>query len=104
MSEIKNRCANCGEPYTRHRTRISAPPICADHKVYREATEEELAAMYAAAFPEGPKPIATFRTDDPASMERARAVLSPEALNRFFGPGGGGTEAFITAVEEVGRA
>jgi hypothetical protein len=66
---------------------------------YREGTEAELSAAYDAAFPEGPKPIATFHTDSPEDMERARAVLSPEALNGFFGPGGGGMAAFTAAME-----
>ncbi len=53
---------------------------------------------YAAAFPDGLKPIATFRTDDPADLERAKAVLSREALTRFFSPGGGGMSAFTDAL------
>lgn len=99
MAELKGRCGNCMNPYSAHRQRISAPPICHDHKVYREATEEELDAGFRAAFPEGPKPIATFRADNPADVERAKALLSPAALNGFFGPGGGGMEAFMAAVE-----
>jgi hypothetical protein len=55
---------------------------------------------YRRAFPDGPKPIATFRTDDPADMERAKALLSPEALNGFFGPGGGGMAAFDAALRD----
>ena len=57
---------------------------------------------YRRAFPDGPKPIATFRADNPADIERARKVLSPEALNSFFGPGGGGMPAFMAAVEASG--
>lgn len=53
--------------------------------------EDEAHKAYRAAFPEGAKPIATFRLDDPADMERARRLLEPEALRRHFGPGGGGT-------------
>lgn len=56
--------------------------------------EGEARKAYRAAFPEGPKPIATFRLDDPADMERARRLLGPDALRRHFGPGGGGTASF----------
>lgn len=38
-----------------------------------------------------------------AAVERAKAALSPEALNKFFGPGGSGMAGFIAAIEE-GRA
>lgn len=84
---------------------MEAAPLCPDMKggVYREATADELDTGYRAAFPEGPKPIATFRADDPASLERAKEVLSPAALNRFFGPGGGGMPAFAAALEGAGR-
>lgn len=41
-------------------------------------------AAYGAAFPEGLKPIATFRLDSPEDMANAREMLSPEALTRRF--------------------
>ena len=56
-------------------------------------------AAYQAAFPDGLKPVATFRLDNPDDVERAKAVLSPEALNGFFGPGGGGMGSFVAAIE-----
>jgi hypothetical protein len=37
-------------------------------------------AAYAAAFPNGPQPIATFRLDSPEDMARAKAMFSPDAL------------------------
>ncbi|WP_394662869.1 hypothetical protein [uncultured Sphingomonas sp.] len=55
-------------------------------------------AAYNAAFPEGAKPIATFKLDNPDDMARARAALSPEALNRFFALGGEGMSAFERAL------
>ena len=80
------------------------PPLCPDMKgVYRLATEEELDVGYRAAFPEGPQPIATFRLDNPDDIKRAKAVLSPAALNGFFGPGGNGMAAFSAALEEQSR-
>lgn len=51
-------------------------------------------AAYAAAFPDGLKPIATFRLDTPEQRERAKDVLSPDTLNRFLGPGGEGLSAY----------
>lgn len=95
----RGRCGVCMEPYRWHRPRMSAAPICPNGKgVYREATEEELSAAYNEAFPDGPKPIATFNLNNPDDVERAKAALSPEALNRFFGPGGGGMPAFEAAL------
>lgn len=59
---------------------------------------EAFDAAYNEAFPEGLKPIATFRIEDAAEVERAKALLSPNALRQFFGPGGGGMAAFKAAV------
>lgn len=63
---------------------------------------EAFDSAYNAAFPDGPKPIATFRLDDPADIERARAVLSPEALRRTFSPNGGGMAEFRKQLEGGG--
>lgn len=57
-------------------------------------------AAYAAAFPNGLQPIATFRLDDPASVEKARAILGPDNLTHVFGPDGGG----IAELDEQLRA
>lgn len=95
-----NRCVNCGQPHHRHHPRREAPPVCPDHiSIYVEMTEEQLDAAYKQAFPDGPVPIATFRTDSPEDLARAVAALSPEALNGFFSPGGGGMPAFMAAME-----
>lgn len=61
---------------------------------------EAFDAAFAAAFPDGPKPIATFRTDSPEDLARAKSVLGVDALNRFFGPGGGGMAAFEQALRD----
>jgi len=91
------------EPYRAHRPRMSAPPICPDQKgIYREATEEELEAAYNEVFPNGPEPLATFRVGSEEDMARAKAALSPEALSKFFGPGGGGMTAFEAALRGEG--
>ena len=42
--------------------------------------EAEAAKAYGRAFPEGPKPLATFRLDNPADVERARRLIGPEAI------------------------
>src|SRR3546814_5186491 len=79
MGEMTMRCGNCMEPYSAHIKRREAAPVCRKGGIYREATENELAKGYAEAFPEGPKPIATFRLDNPADVERAKAILGPDA-------------------------
>tara|TARA_R110000868_G_scaffold118062_9_gene313343 strand:- start:3391 stop:3711 length:321 start_codon:yes stop_codon:yes gene_type:complete len=97
MAELQPRCGNCGAPHREHTPRREAKPICRAGGIYRPATEEELDRFYQEAFPEGLKPIATIRFDNPEEMARAKAALSPEALTQHFGPGGGGVEA-ITAI------
>jgi hypothetical protein len=54
---------------------------------------EAFNAAYVAVFPEGLKPIAAFRADDPADMERARNFLSPAALTSYLGVRGKGMDA-----------
>jgi hypothetical protein len=68
---LSGRCGKCMQPFSDHISRREARPICRSGGVYREATEEELDAGYKAAFPDGPKPIATFRADCPVDLERA---------------------------------
>jgi hypothetical protein len=46
------------------------------------------------------KPIATFKLGDEADMERARKLLSPDALRQFFSPGGGGVSALENAFRD----
>lgn len=61
--------------------------------------EAEAEKAYRRAFPEMPKPLATFRTDDPADMERARRLIGPEAIAKHFGPGGGGMATFEASLK-----
>lgn len=77
-SEARNRCGNCMEPYRVHRPRMAAPPTCPKGgTIYREATEEELQTAYRQEFGDGPpKPIATFKTSDPADMERLAEFMN----------------------------
>lgn len=85
---------------------MEAAPVCpTGGTVYREGTEEELDAAYRAEFGGGPpEPIATFCLNHSQDMERARAVLSPDALRSFFGPGGGGMAAFEAALKASGNS
>lgn len=52
-------------------------------------------AAYQASFPEGLKPIATFKLDDLADVERARRSIGAEALAKAFGPGGRGMDEVL---------
>ena len=69
-----------------------------------QACLDAFETSYRRAFPDGPKPIATFRLDSPQDMERANKVLSVEAMNKFFGPGGGGMAAFDAALRDSDRS
>jgi hypothetical protein len=56
-----------------------------------------------AAFPDGPKPMATF----PATaegMEAARKAIGIEAIRRAFGPGGGGISEIAENCKREGQA
>lgn len=64
--------------------------------------EVEFDKAYKRAFPDGPKPIATFRLDTPEGAENARQVLGVEALQKAFGPGGGGMAEFMANLEREG--
>lgn len=49
----------------------------------------------------GPQLIASFRTDDPADMELAAKAIGASALQKAFGPGGGGAEEIINNCREA---
>lgn len=65
--------------------------------------EAEAEKAYRRAFPDGPTPIATFKLDDPADMDRARQLLGPEAMAKHFGPNGGGMAAFEASLQRTGE-
>jgi hypothetical protein len=50
---------------------------------------------YKAAFPNGPKPIATFKLDNPEDIERAKKTIGGKALEKAFGPGGSGVKEIL---------
>jgi hypothetical protein len=95
------RCGNCMEPEHMHIKRMAASPVCRKGGVYREATEVELEAGYVAAFPDGPKPIATFTTD-PESLAQLKTVFGADALAQAFGPGGRGYAQIHDRLFEIG--
>lgn len=67
---------------------------------------------YKAAFPDGPKPIATFKLADPVDLKVMGETINIEALRKAFGPDGGGvdeiehniTAAYAKAGETLGKA
>lgn len=67
------------------------------------ACDDEADKAYKRAFPNGPQPIATFKIDDPADMERARESIGGPALLKAFGDGGGGMAEIIANLQRVGK-
>lgn len=64
--------------------------------------EGEADKDYKRAFPEGPKPILTFK-DIPEDIAAARSIIGAEALNEIFGPQGGGMQEFIKRIEQLAK-
>jgi hypothetical protein len=64
--------------------------------------ESEAKSEYKSQFPDGPKPIATFSLSNPEDVERARKVIGIEALQKAFGPGGGGMAEFMSNMKKEG--
>ncbi len=61
----------------------------------------EAEKAYKAAFPDGPKPIATFDLTTPDGAAKARAMIGADAMKRAFGPGGGGLEEILKNCRET---
>lgn len=59
------------------------------------ACSAEAEKAYKKAFPNGPKPIATFRKDSPEDMAKLKKVFGANALNKAFGPSGKGMEDIL---------
>jgi hypothetical protein len=57
--------------------------------------EAEADKAYKAAFPDGPKPIATFDMTTPTGVETARKAIGRDAIVKAFGPDGGGVAEII---------
>jgi hypothetical protein len=55
----------------------------------------EAEKAYKRAFPEGPKPIATFNLDSKHDVDRFVATFHVEKLESAFGEGGGGVDELV---------
>jgi hypothetical protein len=66
--------------------------------------EGEADKDYKMAFPDGPKPIATFKLDTPQGVERASRAIGREAIEKAFGPGGSGMAEFMANLEREGQS
>lgn len=70
----------------------------------RQKKKKELDEEYKRQFPDGPKPFFTAKLDDPEQVEQAKRVIGREALEKAFGPGGGGIEEITQkAAEEMAK-
>lgn len=67
------------------------------------ACPAEADAEYNRQFPDGPKPLASFKTDDPEEMQKALASIGGPALEKAFGEGGGGVAEIIENLRRVGK-
>ncbi len=65
------------------------------------ACPEEAEKAYREDFPDGPEPIATFKIDDPKGMERFKKMFGKDALDKAFGPRGGGVDELIKNAKEI---
>lgn len=72
---------------------------CAACYKRREQRKKELDEEYKRQFPNGPQPFFTARLDNPEEMEQAKRVVGREALEKAFGPDGGGMEEVLTNAE-----
>lgn len=60
-------------------------------------------AEYKRQFPDGPKPLATFRLDDPEDAAKCKELVGAEALEKHFGDGGEGIEGLMKALRGAGK-
>jgi hypothetical protein len=59
---------------------------------------------YKAAFPEGAKPLATFKLSDfekPGGLEAIRKAIGADAITKAFAPGGGGMAEVEANIKEA---
>ena len=62
---------------------------------------EEAQAEYDRQFPNGPQPIATFKTDNPQDMENMKQVFGADAITKAFGPDGNGMEEIMKNLNKL---
>ncbi len=58
---------------------------------------------YKRQFPDGPKPMATFRLDDPQDAALTKELIGADALTKHFGSGGNGMNGLIEALRSAGK-
>lgn len=63
--------------------------------------EAEANKAYKAAFPDGPKPIATFDLSTPEGIAEAKAAIGADALTKAFSEGGGGISEIMDNIARV---
>ncbi len=61
----------------------------------------EAEAEYNRQFPNGPVPLATFDMTDPAQVELAKNAIGGPAIEKAFGPGGGGMAEIIKNLSKI---
>lgn len=67
------------------------------------ACPAEVDKEYNRQFPDGPKPLATFKLDDAGDMAIARETIGLEALTKAFGEGGGGVAEITENLRKHGK-
>ncbi|PWJ88428.1 hypothetical protein C8D77_111151 [Mesorhizobium loti] len=63
--------------------------------------EAEADRAYKRAFPDGPKPMATFDMTTPEGAAAARQAIGREAIEKAFGAGGGGIGEIVANIAKV---
>lgn len=58
---------------------------------------------YKLAFPDGPKPLATFDTADPVDVEKMSKVIGIDSIRKHFGEGGTGMAGLVEALRAEGK-
>ena len=71
-------------------------PACDEQaKQQFPAFKEREDAEYQRLFPNGPTPLAAFKTDSAKDMAECKRVFGADSLREAFGPGGGGVASLI---------
>lgn len=76
-------------------------PGCMACFAARQRKTKELAEEYDRLFPNGLEPILVARLDNPQEMEDLKAIVGREALEKTFGPDGGGMKTILAQCAEV---
>lgn len=63
--------------------------------------KDEADRKYKEQFPDGPKPLITFKRNDPQDMELMRESIGGKALQQAFSPAGGGMSEVLANIEKA---